>query len=69
MGGLKGVETTMRLYLGEDIWGRTCRMRRIGWIDQKGRVYPYDLRFMTDDAFARFDGGSLSPLLIEIGDD
>lgn len=69
MGGLKGVETTMRLYLGEDIWGRTCRMRRIGWIDQKGRVYPYDLRFDMEGASERFDGGSFSPLLIEIGDD
>jgi hypothetical protein len=73
-------ETPLRLNVGED-WevrvdtrGGTepsrfdargvplARLRRIGWIDQKGRMY------LEVPSGARFDGGSLSPLLIDPGE-
>ena len=75
----EGFQTDMRLYKGEDwettahavLWYSRCSehdvdestitLRRIGWLDQKGRVYtetpPQD----------GFDGGSLTPLLINPG--
>lgn len=39
-----------------------ARLRRIGWLDQKGRVW---LEIPPGD---RFDGGSLTPLLIDPGE-
>jgi hypothetical protein len=39
-----------------------ARLRRVGWIDQKGRVYT------TIPPQAGFDGGSLTPLLIDPGE-
>lgn len=41
----------------------TIGLRRIGWIDQKGRVYK------ETPSQAGFDGGSLTPLLINPGCD
>jgi hypothetical protein len=42
----------------QPLWA-SIRMRRIGWLDQKGRVW------MTIPSTATFDGGSLTPLLIQ----
>jgi hypothetical protein len=39
-----------------------ARLRRIGWLDQKGRVYT------AMPPQAGFDGGSLTPLLIDPGE-
>lgn len=41
-------------------------LRRIGWLDQKGRVYApgYGMPKMSE-----FDGGSLTPLLIDPRED
>lgn len=39
-----------------------ARLRRIGWVDQKGRVYT------MCPPQAGFDGGSLTPLLIDPGE-
>jgi hypothetical protein len=39
-----------------------ARLRRIGWVDQKGRVYT------SVPPQAGFDGGSLTPLLIDPGE-
>ena len=39
-----------------------ARLRRIGWIDQKGRVW------VKCPPSADFDGGSLTPLLIDPGE-
>ena len=39
-----------------------ARLRRIGWLDQKGRVY------LKMPPSATFDGGSLTPLLIDARD-
>jgi hypothetical protein len=36
-----------------------ARLRRVGWLDQKGRVW------LTTPPMAQFDGGSLTPLLID----
>ena len=52
-------------WLRTDSRGRpVARLRQVGWIDQKGRVYPV--------AYGRlgsgWDGGSLSPLLIDPGE-
>lgn len=41
----------------------TLALRRIGWVDQKGRVY------QAIPPQAGFDGGSLTPLLINPGCD
>jgi hypothetical protein len=41
----------------------TIRLRRIGWVDQKGRVYT---EIPPQEGF---DGGSLDPLLINPGCD
>jgi hypothetical protein len=42
----------------------TATLRRIGWLDQKGRVWT------EVPASDEFDGGSLTPLLIDVrGDD
>jgi hypothetical protein len=38
-------------------------LRRIGWIDQKGRVWT------STPSMLRFDGGSLTPLLIDVRED
>jgi hypothetical protein len=40
-----------------------ARLRRIGWLDQKGRVW------LACPPMAQFDGGSLTPLLIDARDD
>lgn len=39
-----------------------ARLRRVGWLDQKGRVY------LKVPPGAEFDGGSLTPLLIDPGE-
>lgn len=39
-----------------------ARLRRIGWLDQKGRVWT------RVPSGADFDGGSLTPLLIDPGE-
>lgn len=39
-----------------------ARLRRIGWLDQKGRVW------LTMPSGIEFDGGSLTPLLIDPGE-
>lgn len=41
-----------------------ARLRQIGWIDQKGRVYPVAYGRLG----ANWDGGSLSPLLVDPGE-
>jgi hypothetical protein len=46
-----------------DVPRATVQLRRIGWIDQKGRVYK------EVPPTAEFDGGSLTPLLINPGCD
>lgn len=38
----------------------TVRMRRVGWLDQRGRVWT------SIPPAAGFDGGSLDPLLIAV---
>lgn len=38
----------------------TIRMRQVGWLDQRGRFWD------SVPPAARFDGGSLMPLLIQI---
>jgi hypothetical protein len=38
-------------------------MRRVGWLDQKGRVW------LKTPPSREFDGGSLTPLLIQIEGD
>lgn len=40
----------------------SAKLRRIGWLDQKGRVY------LHVPPSAEFDGGSLTPLLIDARD-
>jgi hypothetical protein len=40
-----------------------ARLRRVGWLDQKGRVW------LAVPPGARFDGGSLTPLLIDARED
>lgn len=37
-------------------------MRRVGWLDQRGRVW------LSCPPAREFDGGSLTPLLIQVGD-
>ena len=75
-------QTDLKLYEGEDwpttshaagqppvlcpdheVTQYTIKLRRIGWIDQKGRVYK------ETPTQAGFDGGSLTPLLINPGCD
>jgi hypothetical protein len=41
----------------------TAELRRIGWLDQKGRIW------LACPPPADFDGGSLTPLLIDARDD
>jgi hypothetical protein len=41
----------------------TARLRRVGWLDQKGRVWT------ETPPMAQFDGGSLTPLLIDARED
>lgn len=60
------IPTAMKDFeLMEDAWRESRRthcatLRRIGWIDQKGRVW-------TDiPPSSMFDGGSLTPLLIDV---
>jgi hypothetical protein len=38
-------------------------LRRVGWLDQKGRVW------LATPPAAQFDGGSLTPLLIDARED
>ncbi|MGH3417781.1 MAG: hypothetical protein ACRDVE_14480 [Actinocrinis sp.] len=79
----QGVQTPMRLYVGEDwpktadVWDRgdnawlridglgrpVATLRRVGWLDQKGRVWT------EIPPQAGFDGGSLTPLLIDSRED
>jgi hypothetical protein len=40
-----------------------ARLRRVGWLDQKGRVW------LATPPAAQFDGGSLTPLLIDARED
>lgn len=72
-------ETGMRLHSGEDwkvhgdplydddgnVAGRwhQATLRRVGWLDQKGRVW------LETPPGAQFDGGSLTPLLIDSRED
>jgi hypothetical protein len=55
--------------LAESAWRasithHTATLRRIGWIDQKGRVW------LEVPSAKDFDGGSLTPLLVDVrGDD
>ena len=75
-----GAATGMRLHQAQDFTAsghltgalRTCdhdvpvaaiRMRLVGWLDQKGRVWT------ACPPGAGFDGGSLTPLLIQVGCD
>lgn len=78
---MNGAQTELKLYETRDldIWGhasktqasRPCRnghsvtthtviASQIGWIDQKGRVYPNDFTLPKP-----FDGGSITPLLVQ----
>lgn len=59
-----GVPTTMRVAEGED-WPTPegARFRRVGWLDQRGRVWT------GTPSPGDFDGGSLTPLLVQIEDD
>lgn len=41
------------------------QLRHVGWLDQKGRVYALD----AAPGPSGFDGGSLTPLLIDVGCD
>jgi hypothetical protein len=43
----------------EGVMRASIRMRRVGWLDQKGRVW------VTVPPAPGFDGGSLTPLLIQ----
>jgi hypothetical protein len=57
--------TAKDLDLMEQAWKasithHTATLRRIGWIDQKGRVW------LEVPATADFDGGSLTPLLVDV---
>jgi hypothetical protein len=45
---------------GQDL--PVARLRRVGWLDQKGRVW------LATPPAAQFDGGSLTPLLIDPGE-
>lgn len=64
-----GAQTDMKLHEGED-WkvfadhagdepNFFATLRRVGWLDQKGRVWT------KIPPSADFDGGSLTPLLID----
>lgn len=53
------VQTQMFLPAAEDWPDVTMRVRRVGWLDQRGRVW-YSIP-PSDD----FDGGSLTPLLVQ----
>jgi len=59
----QGAPTPIRLYVAED-WAVSprARFRRVGWLDQKGRVWT------QTPPSASFDGGSLTPLLIQLDD-
>lgn len=58
-------QTDLKLYEGEDWYPMgapiTVELRRIGWIDQKGRVWQH-----WQDRPQPFDGGSATPLLIPV---
>ncbi len=58
-----GTATPMRLHVAED-WPTNsgALLRRVGWLDQKGRVW-----IALPDP-GTFDGGSLTPLLIDAAD-
>jgi hypothetical protein len=45
----------------EDAELATLKLRRVGWLDQKGRVW------VVQPTTREFDGGSLTPLLIDPG--
>ena len=57
----EGVATAMRVS-GGVWWPSPKKVRRVGWLDQKGRVW-------TDIPDQSFDGGSLMPLLVSNDDD
>lgn len=74
----QGAQTEMRLYEGEKwpvladlahnlddepVRRDTATLRRVGWLDQKGRVWTRTPSSLT------FDGGSLTPLLIDARED
>jgi hypothetical protein len=44
-------------------WKTRATLRRVGWLDQKGRVW------LATPPVAQFDGGSLTPLLIDARED
>jgi hypothetical protein len=51
-------------WVKSDAFGRpVATLRRIGWLDQKGRVYVHA------PGVTGFDGGSLTPLLIDVRED
>lgn len=54
-------QTAMDLHCEHDVEMATVTLRRIGWVDQKGRVY------VSPPPQADFDGGSLTALLINPG--
>lgn len=67
-----GAQTDMKAYEGED-WkvpadpageelSHVATLRRVGWLDQKGRVWT------KIPPSKDFDGGSLYPLLIDARD-
>ena len=57
------VQTALRPHMGEP-WAAPprARLRRVGWLDQKGRVY------LDTPDIATFDGGSIAPLLVLLDD-
>lgn len=57
------VKSEMEAAWQASITHHTARLRRIGWLDQKGRVWT------EIPATADFDGGSLTPLLIDVRGD
>jgi hypothetical protein len=60
----KGYDLPYTSYMEEaweaSITNHCATLRRIGWIDQKGRVY------VKVPPTKNFDGGSLTPLLIDV---
>lgn len=62
----RATETPLKHYVGDD-WplGDDVKLRRIGWLDQKGRVW-VDVSY--SEYLENFDGGSLTPLLIPLDD-
>lgn len=61
MDKFEGVQTALRLSVAED-WPVTHPTRRIGWIDQRGRVYAE----IPGAGDRPADAASFTPLLIEL---